>query len=581
MSSRKTCAAMVLAGFLLGWLCQEAEGQEVAPGASVAEGRQVRLPIGMNLAGINDYSTGYPFKNLMWGARAWLTKNADGRGPHDSGFAAKLELDQAGYPLEVPATIDGAPQPQTVFTIIPNVTEAGHYVVLYDGEGEITAAMSSKMVESAPGRVVLELAGKASDSGYEGIAIKRSVRGNHVRNIRILAEADEKADLAANPFREDFLAYCKQWHALRFMDWQVTNNSLEREWAGRKLPTFYTMVGSGGDAIGRWGKPASEFQQLFSGGVALELIIQLANMTETDAWVCVPHRATEEYMTEMAKLFKEKLDPKLKVYVEYSNEVWNWQFQQAGWMLQSKIAGDRVMAAGGKAWKDGVQPEFPYENGTVAKDGGEGHPERMAALDRRCFEQWEAVFSGSDRARLVRVIGVQHAWTDTARRTAKWVMANGGADALSPAGYFGPKKEIYERWEAAGASLTAEQVIADMHEAFEQDSAGWTREIAAIAKEHKLRFIVYEGGQHIQPKDQKETAYLPALKAAQYHPGLYDVYMKNLALHQEVGCDLFMAFSSVGKQGLRWGSWGHQERYGQSPDEMPKLKALLDANTPR
>jgi len=362
------------------------------------------------------------------------------------------------------------------------------------------------------------------------------------------------------------------------MDWQVTNGSLEKEWAGRKQPTFYTMVGSGGDAIGRWGAPASEFEQLFSGGVALETIIQLANLVQVDPWVCVPHRATPEYMREMAVLFKDKLDPKLKVYVEYSNEVWNWQFQQAGWMIQSKEAADRVIAAGGKAWKEGLVPDFSLDGGAIAKDGGTDHPERMGALSRRCFEPWEAVFTGDDRARLVRVVGVQHAWLDTVERTVKWVMANGGADAVSPAGYFGPNDDIYARWEAAGASLTAEQVIADMREALEKDSAVWTRAIGKVAKDAGLAYLVYEGGQHIQPKGQEEKPYLPALVAAQFHPGMYDVYMDNFAVHNEVGCKLFMAFSSISRQNSRYGSWGHQERYGQPRSEIPKYGALIDAN---
>jgi hypothetical protein len=119
------------------------------------------------------------------------------------------------------------------------------------------------------------------------------------------------------------------------------------------------MVGEGGDAIGRWGKPASDFQQLFSGGAALEIMIQLANLTKTDPWFCMPHRATPEYMAEFAKHVKTKLDPGLKVYVEYSNEVWNWGFQQAGWMLQSKLAGDVVVASGMSAWKNGLMPDFP------------------------------------------------------------------------------------------------------------------------------------------------------------------------------------------------------------------------------
>ena len=341
------------------------------------------------------------------------------------------------------------------------------------------------------------------------------------------------------------------------------------------------MVGMSGDAIGRSGNRPSKFMELFSGGVAVEILIQLANLTQTDPWFCMPHRATPEYVTNFAQLVKAKLDPKLKVYVEYSNEVWNWQFQQAGWMLQSKVAGDAVVASGKRAWKNDIVPELPYDDGAVARTGGDGHPERMAALDRRCFAAWESVFTGKDRTRLVRVVGVQHSWEDTARRTAKWVVEHGGADALSPAGYFGPNEEIYARWEAAGASLTPEQVIADLNEAFEKGSAKWTRAIAAIAKQYKLRFVVYEGGQALEPKDQKQAPYMPVLKAAQYHPEMYKLYMKNFALHQQLGCELFCAYSSVTRQGTRWGSWGHQEYYGQPRNEIPKYGALLDANTPK
>jgi len=160
-------------------------------------------------------------------------------------------------------------------------------------------------------------------------------------------------------------------------------------------------------------------------------------------------------------------------------------------------------------------------------------------------------------------------------------MEHGGADALSPGGYVGPNERIYARWETAGASLTPEQVIADLNEAFEQDSAKWTRSIAAIAKQYKLRFVVYEGGQHVQPQDQREMPYMPALKAAQYNPEMYKIYIKNFALHQQLGCELFCAFGSISRQGLRWGSWGHQEYYGQPRSEIPKYGALLDANTPK
>ena len=552
-----------------------------APGSAAAPEKPApRLPIGMNLTGISDYEPGFPFKNLMWGARPWHTKNLDDSGPYNTELAGKLPLDSDGYPLELPYTPEGAEQPQYVFTLIPNTTPAGRHVLLYDGEGEIVGSHATRVVSSAPGRVVLELK-NAGLGQYEGIAIRRSKRGDHVRNIRILALADEKADLAANPFRPEFVDYCRQWHVLRFMDWAATNNSLEGEWSERKPPTFYTMIGEGGDTIGRWSPVSTPYQRLFSGGVAIEHMIHLANLTKTDPWFCMPHRATPEYMSEFAKLVKAKLDPSLTIYVEYSNEVWNWQFQQAQWMLLSRVAAEPLAGGEHTGWKDGVPPaEFPIDNGQLARDGGADHPERTAVLARRAFSAWENVFTGPDRARIVRVVGVQGSWPDTARRLVEWVMAHGGADAMSPTGYFGPNDEIYAKWEAAGASLTADQVVADMRELVINDTVKY-RELAGIAREHKLRYVVYEGGQHIQPKDQKETPYLPALKAAQFHPGLAEVYMLNFAFQKTLGVDLFCAFASVSRQGTRWGSWGHQEYYGQPRSEIPKYGALLDANAPR
>ena len=158
------------------------------------------------------------------------------------------------------------------------------------------------------------------------------------------------------------------------MDWMATNNSLAKEWSGRKRPGFYTMVGEEGDAIGRWGKPAGTFPQLFAGGVAPEIMILLANMTQTDPWFCMPHRATPEYMTEFARLVKAKLDPKRKVYLEYSNEVWNWGFQQAGWMLQSSW---RSRAFRAERMEKGVT-SFLYA--AVAGRRGDGQPGRGALI---------------------------------------------------------------------------------------------------------------------------------------------------------------------------------------------------------
>lgn len=530
------------------------------------------LPIGMNLSPIADWEPSFPFRNLMWGARLWMTRSVPGDGKWDTGLIDRIALDGNGYPLELPAKVSGIAQPQGVFTLLPNMRRPGRYVLLYEGEGDFEGVLNTRVIQKAAGRVVLEMKHARSNPNdpnpdqFEGIAITRSKRGNHVRNMRIVAQADEHVNLAQDVFIPEFLDYCRPFHVLRFMDWMYTNGSLEKDWKNRKQPSFYTMVGMGGDADRFFGDSITPSQYLLSGGVAIEICIDLCNKLGIDAWFNVPHRATDDYIEQFARLVRDRLDPHLKVYCEFSNELWNSGFIQAGWMMKSEVAAAPLEAAGLTPWLD------------KSKHLGKDHPERMGALFRRCFSIWEKVFAGEDRRRLVRVCAVQHAWLDTARRTLKYCVEHGGVDALAPAGYFGPGASEYENWKKRGVALTAEEVLMDVKVAFLRDTSKWTREMAALAQSYKMDFLVYEGGQHIQPEGQQELPYMPALAAAQKHPGMYDLYMLNLQLHQDMGCKLFCAYSSISKQGSRWGSWGHAERYGQALNETPKLRALLEVN---
>ena len=61
-------------------------------------------------------------------------------------------------------------------------------------------------------------------------------------------------------------------------------------------------------------------------------------------------------------------------------------------------------------------------------------------------------------------------------------------------------------------------------------------------------YVVYEGGQHLQPAGQEELLYNPALAAAQVNPAMYDLYVQDLRLHKDIGCQLFCAFSSVSRR---------------------------------
>ena len=72
---------------------------------------QQKKPIGINLAGIADWSEKFTvFTDAFKQSRLW-TPNADGSGAWDSGV--DIPLDAQGYPLEIPFN-DGVHPPQTV-----------------------------------------------------------------------------------------------------------------------------------------------------------------------------------------------------------------------------------------------------------------------------------------------------------------------------------------------------------------------------------------------------------------------------------------------------------------------------------
>lgn len=57
--------------------------------------------------------------------------------------------------------------------------------------------------------------------------------------------------------------------------------------------------------------------------VAWEYFIDLCNEAGMDIWVNVPISASDNYITGLAQLLKDRLNPDLNIYVENDNEVWN------------------------------------------------------------------------------------------------------------------------------------------------------------------------------------------------------------------------------------------------------------------
>ncbi len=274
--------------------------------------------IGTNLGGISYWSSQLPFIDAFRSANQWIPTKP---GVWSTGENDKMDLDENGWVRSLPTAEDNVDftHVHTLFFVGQNGNyPGGEYVVLYDGQGTLKYGMDARSVSSSQGRDVINI--KPSNYGVL-LSITETDPDDYIRNIRVVPKAYENS-YQTEVFNPDWLDKIEPFGAFRFMDWMQTNNSVEKEWGDR--PTLDSAT---------WHKK----------GAPVEIMVDLANRLDSDPWFTLPHMATDDYVRNFATYVRDNLDPELKVYVEYSNEVWNGQFQQYHWVKeQAQSEGMRV-----------------------------------------------------------------------------------------------------------------------------------------------------------------------------------------------------------------------------------------------
>jgi hypothetical protein len=494
---------------------------ETAPVAHPVAGK---ARLGINLSGPCDWNTELPFADVFRFSRPWISQRQGGewgKGPalalDARGWVTRLEKDcWAETPL---CTIEGGHYP------------AGQYTVLYEGRGTLEPWGAAKLVSSKPGEMVLSV---DSTKGGFWIRIKETDSADYVRNIRVFMPGNvQKYMVSPFAWNPTFLDRWQGVACVRFMDWMNTNGSKQAKWSDRPVPNDATYSEK---------------------GVPLEVMIELANVLKADPWFCMPHLADDDYVRQFATMVKAKLDPKLKVYVEYSNEVWNGQFEQ------NRYAGEQGIRMG-----------------LAAKDKPwEGAWRFTAVRSVQIFKIWEEVFGGHER--LVRVLPTQAANPYVSQQILGTQDAWKHADALAIAPYMGLSVP------ADGDGLTArkvetwtvDQALDQLEKSSLPEAIGFMKEQKKVADQFGLKLIAYEGGQHMVgiqggENNEKMTALFMAANA---HPRMGQIYTKYLAAWTQEGGDVFAHFSSVSAWS-KWGSWGALQYANDDPAKSPKYAAIM------
>ena len=520
--------------------------------AQAATALNAKSPLGMNLSGVSYYSSELPLLNIFQTAANWITHSST----WDTGEEKYLNLDSNGWPMSLTAVKNPSPQQFTTVGVILfrlNATAngyypAGRYVVLYDGQGALSYGFDASVVSRVAGRDVINVAAPSS----QGIDLRITATdpnhtGNYVRNIRVVKAEYENALDTAQIFNPAFLDLIKNFRVLRFMDWLATNGSTLSAWADRPLPT---------NAF--WGT---------TNGVPLEVAVSLANATSADAWLNIPHMADDNYITQMAALVHAQLASAQKVYVEFSNEVWNGAFQQY-----------HYAASQGQA----LWPTKPGGGG-----GFEWNRSWYGMRVAQTCDIWKSVW-GADKNRVICVLAAQaaNAYTASASLTCPYwsgsPCSSHNLNAIAIAPYFG-----YQGVPAAWTSQP-DGGLNSLFQSFNSQNdpsipaggllgevSAWEAAFSTVAASYKLPLVAYEGGQSFAngPTDALINLYMAANRDARMGSA-YTTYLNQWKAN---GGQLFMVFNDVGGFS-KYGNWGALESIIQTTNPLsaapPKWQAI-------
>jgi hypothetical protein len=493
---------------------------------------QIKRPVGVNLSNVADYSTELVFTNAFLQCREWISSNASGTGPWDTGVNIPQRPD--GYPVQVPFQVGGS-APQIVKTLLVwdlfSATPTGKYRLKSKGKGKIRLSNGAMGEFNSPVDVLVSV-----NNGVI-LEILSSDINDPVREIQFILP-DYVNDAQNKTFTNKFTGFISDFQVIRFMDFTHTNGSRIKNWNERTPVHYYT--------------------QSRVGGVAWEYVVQLANETGKDVWINIPHLATDTYIDSLARLIHSRLNPSLKIYVEYSNELWNGAFSQH----HDCAALAQGLGFTGQPW----ERTWKY---TVKRSAD------VFSIFKNAY---------SDDQRLVFVIPSQAANVWLSEELISYFddpLYNPHQikpDAIAIAPYFGHDvaNNLVNQNKVQSASIS--EILNDLENSI-PESLDWIEDHKTLAYKYKLRLIAYEGGQHLVATGSNLNNDLLTQKliSTNRNAGMLELYCGYMDAWYDAAGDLFCHFNSV-QAYTRYGSWGLMEE--QNDTDSPKYLGLRECVFP-
>lgn len=524
---------------------------------------QSARPVGANLTDLSPFSTLWAYTNALKQSSGWLVTNAtDNSDPIKQSSELRMELAEAfdanGYPNQVPFEFDHPDTQGKVLEVSclvlngqpsPYFYPSGDYLLVFEGQGTITIqgdVDGDARDYTQPGEHMVPISNPTS-LGLE-IFIKSSSLSDPVRNVQLIFP-EYINTYNEQKFRSDFIELIQHFRVLRFMKPLRVENNIIENWEDRTLTSSFSYF--------------LDVENAILLGMPYEDVIELSNLAMIDPWICVPHRANDAYVTNLANMFHSGLNSSRKLYLEYANEGWNPSYP--------------------------VQRQYMLEQGNALNLATSTHPE-LAELEavhrflaRRSLEVFE-IFDNvyADDSRVISIHGTQSDpfVADLTFESYDLASVNPNGilpDAIAPAAYIGVT--LFDDLAANQIDVcghTPQQLLDTVRARVQKEMIEFLQRFSELAQARDIELYAYEGGQHVT-----EINFQPMSACAQ----TLVTEMNRLPGMQDFFCDLFEVwFETLGGSQIMvfnlaerpdaFGAFGILESQWQSGTESPKWQGV-------
>ena len=261
------------------------------------------------------------FKDVFKQSSDWIQSDLSS---DDSSISDQLPIDNQGWPaVNLPWTGPNGGPPQKlstlVFTSIANLYPSGNYTLVLSGSNfrlRLTGATPfGEYTEAGSYSVPVD------NSDTLGLVFELSEYDlNDPLRIKLLLPGTIDDD--RQPFNPSYLSDWNGIHLLRLMPIMATIEGSFPCSNGASV-TSSNCIKEAEDRPMR-----SDRSQGLAKGVALSYLIDLCNALHVGGcWFNVQHAASEDFIRQMARELKQRLNKNIKIYIEYSNEIFNAEEQ--------------------------------------------------------------------------------------------------------------------------------------------------------------------------------------------------------------------------------------------------------------